>query len=135
MAKLLLVLEAPSLRDLYKTDLEQEGHEVETADTAGQAIARLDSGSPQLVILDPEVPGMGVNGTMVRVFDRAPKVPVVLIVTLAAAVNDPRTMLADALVMLSSDTGELRRTVRTVLKRSGIGSVARVPSPGSGTVQ
>jgi CheY-like chemotaxis protein len=116
MSKILLAEDVQSLRALYKMDLEQDGHEVITARTAIEALELLEKESPQLVVVDLAVPGMDGLEPVMRMLDRDPKIPIVLIASHSASANDFRTRTADALVMKSSNTGELRAKIGELLK-------------------
>jgi DNA-binding response OmpR family regulator len=116
MSKILLAEDAQMLRVLYKMDLEQDGHEVVTARTAIEALDLLERESPQRVVVDLAVPGMNGLEPVMRMLDRAPKIPNVLIASHSASANDFRTRTADALVMKSSNTGEIRAKIGELLK-------------------
>ena len=123
MRKILLAEDEQSPRVLYKMDLEQDGHEVITARTAIEALELLGRELPQLVVVDLAVPGMDGLEPVLRILDREPKIPIVLIASHSAYANDFRTRAADALVMKPSDTGELRAKIGELLNRSRGGTV------------
>ena len=56
MAKILVVDDEASLRELMKDYLELDGHSVETAETGMEALSKLREGGFQLVTLDVEMP-------------------------------------------------------------------------------
>lgn len=58
MARILAVEDEADLRDLLKEELEAEGHEVVTASDGNDAITKLASFSPEIVISDISMPGM-----------------------------------------------------------------------------
>ncbi|HZO29799.1 MAG TPA: response regulator [Chloroflexota bacterium] len=58
MPKILLVDDAPEIRDLVATYLHDEGSTVTTADRAEAALALLFHALPDLLILDGRLPGM-----------------------------------------------------------------------------
>lgn len=58
MARILAVEDEADLRDLLKEELEAEGHEVVTASDGNDAIEKLASFEPEIVISDVSMPGM-----------------------------------------------------------------------------
>ena len=54
----LVVEDDPSLRELLAIMLEAEGHEVDTAANGKEALERIDSRSPALILLDMSMPVM-----------------------------------------------------------------------------
>ena len=59
MAKLLIVEDDKDLNAAYKMILEKEGHEVESAFNGQEALDKLNSFQPQLILLDLLMPIMG----------------------------------------------------------------------------
>jgi len=115
MSKILVVEDEKSLRLLYKKDLEQDGHSVVTAATAGEGLKALETEAPDLVVLDIRMPGMDGLDCMGRILDRNPRIPVVLNTAYSSYKENFLSWAADAYVIKSSDTGELRAKVREVL--------------------
>ena len=116
MWKILVVEDEKSLRLLYKNDLEQDGHRVVTAGNAAEGLEALEVESPDLVILDIRMPGMDGLDAMGRVLDRKPRIPVVLNTAYSSYRDNFLSWPADAYVIKSSDTEELRAKVREILK-------------------
>jgi CheY-like chemotaxis protein len=56
--KLLLVDDDAFLRDMYATKFTEAGHEVDTVDSAGDALRRVEKGSFDVMLLDMIMPGM-----------------------------------------------------------------------------
>jgi len=108
-----------SLRLLYRRDLEKEGHEVVTAGSAEECLQRLDAERPDLVVLDIRMPGMDGIEAMGKILERRPQVPVVLNSAYLSYRDNFLSWTADAYVVKSSDTGELRSTVGQVLRSRG----------------
>ena len=57
MARILLIDDEPDIRDLMRIFLEMEGHDVTTAENAPEGIAKAQSASPQLILMDLSLPG------------------------------------------------------------------------------
>jgi DNA-binding response OmpR family regulator len=115
MSKILVVEDEKSLRALYKQDLEQEGYDVVVAGNAVEGIQALDTESPDLVVLDIRMPGMDGLDCMGRMLDRHPKIPIVLNTAYSSYKDNFLSWAADAYVIKSSDTGELRNKIRELL--------------------
>ena len=119
MSKILVIEDEGSLRQLYKQDLELDGHTVLTARTAEEGLQKVDSERPDLVVLDIRMPGMDGLEAMGRILDRHPGVPVLLNTAYSSYQDSFLSWAADAYVIKSSDTGELRREVRNLLDGGG----------------
>jgi CheY-like chemotaxis protein len=121
MSKILIIEDEKNLRQLYKQDLELDGHTVLTAKTAEEGLKKVESDSPDLVVLDIRMPGMDGLEVMGRILDGHPNIPVLLNTAYSAYQDSFMSWAADAYVIKSSDTGELRREVEHLLteKRHG----------------
>jgi CheY-like chemotaxis protein len=115
MAKILVIEDEKNLRLLYKQDLERDGHNVVTAGTAPEGIALVESEHPDLVVMDIRLPGMDGLEAMGKVLDRHPKLPVVLNSAYSSYQENFMSWAADAYVVKSADTDELRARVRELL--------------------
>ncbi|HEX6850593.1 MAG TPA: response regulator [Candidatus Polarisedimenticolaceae bacterium] len=115
MSRILVVEDEPSLRMLYRSDLSEDGHEVATASNAQEALAQLEEVRPDLVVLDIRMPGMDGLDAMSRILERNPRTAVVLNSAFSCYKENFLSWAADAYVVKSSDTTELRETVRRVL--------------------
>lgn len=115
MAKILVIEDEKNLRILYKQEFERDGHHVVTAGTAPEGIALVESESPDLVVMDIRLPGMDGLEAMGRVLDKHPRLPVVLNSAYSSYQDSFMSWAADAYVVKSADTGELRTRVRDLL--------------------
>ena len=115
MSKILVIEDEKNLRLLYKQDLELDGHAVVTARTAEEGLEKVETEHPDLVVLDIRMPGMDGLEAMGRILDRHPQVPVVLNSAYSSYQDSFLSWAADAYVVKSSDTGELRREVSHLL--------------------
>ena len=57
MARILLVEDAADTRDLVKAILEMAGHELDSAETGEQALAKLQTLRPAVILMDMSLPG------------------------------------------------------------------------------
>ena len=87
MTTILLVDDAPAVRDMATLFLTDEGFEVETCGRAEDCLARLDATLPDLLILDGRLPGMSGWDCLrrLRESERTAKLPALM---LTAAVDD-----------------------------------------------
>lgn len=116
MSKILVVEDEGALRLLYKRDLEQDGHAVVLACDAREGLRVLEAEEPDLVVLDIRMPGVDGLDAMGRILDKRPHVPVVLNTAYSSYRENFLSWAADAYVIKSSDTGELRAKVRELLE-------------------
>jgi CheY-like chemotaxis protein len=119
MSKIMVVDDERSLRMLYSKDLEKDGHTVVTAGSAEECLERLEDERPDLVVLDIRMPGMDGIEAMGRILERRPDLPVVLNSAYLSYRENFLSWTAEAYVVKSSDTGELRSTVGQVLQDRG----------------
>src|SRR5262245_57987846 len=115
MPKILVIEDEKNLRVLYQQDFEREGFEVVTAATAVDGLGLVDSERPDLVVMDIRLPGMDGLEAMSRLLDKNPRIPVVLNSAYSSYKDSFMSWSADAYVVKSADTGELRARVRELL--------------------
>ena len=115
MSKILVIEDEKNLRVLYQKDFERDGFEVVTAATAADGLQLVEAERPDLVVMDIRLPGMDGLEAMSRLLDRNPKVPVVLNSAYSSYKDSFMSWAADAYVVKSADTGELRTRVRELL--------------------
>jgi two-component system phosphate regulon response regulator PhoB len=125
--RVLVVDDEPDLLELVRVNLVQAGFEVETAEDGGEALERLRSGLPDLMILDLMLPDL--SGTEVcRRVRGAPESAHLPIIMLTARADEVDRVVglelgADDYVTKPFSPRELTLRVRAVLRR-------RQPAPG-----
>lgn len=117
MSTILVVENEKSLQVIYQKDLELEGHVVIIAGDAAKGLRVLGSESPDLVVLDVRMLGMNGLDAMGRKLDRNPRIPIVLNSGHSSYKFTFLSWAADAYVIKSSDTGQLRAKIRELLDR------------------
>jgi CheY-like chemotaxis protein len=115
MSRILLVDDDENQRLLYREDLEAEGYEVIEAGDGREALQRLDDGRPDLVVLDINLPGMDGLHTLTRIHDRTPRLPIIINSAHAHYREQFVSWIAEAYVVKSSNTRELREAIRQAL--------------------
>ncbi len=114
---LLVVDDDPSLNELYRLELEDEGYRVLTAVNGQEALDRLRAEPADLVVLDIRMEGMDGLETLAEIFKVRRELPVVINTAYSNFKTDFGTWSADAYVVKSSDLSELKTRVREVLRR------------------
>ena len=78
----------------------------------------VETDPPDVVVLDIRMPRMDGIEAMGRILGRRNDMPVILNSAYSSYKDDFRSWPADAYVIKSSDTGELKRTIKRVLGKS-----------------
>jgi len=115
MSKILIIEDEKNLRVLYQQDFERDGFEVVVAATAADGLLKVESDRPDLVVMDIRLPGMDGLEAMSRLLDKNPRIPVVLNSAYSSYKDSFMSWSADAYVVKSADTDELRMRVRELL--------------------
>jgi len=131
MARILIVDDEESIRDVLRQLFEYEGHEVETAASGAAALAGLDGNRPDAVFLDVKMQGMDGLEVLERIRASSPGIPVVMVsghATIDTAIEATRRGAYDFLEK-PLDTDRLLLTLRNVLEVRGLSeSVAQLRS-------
>ena len=113
--KLLVVDDEENLRELYRLELEDEGYEVHTAANARDAISMLSTAKYNVIILDIQMPGMFGIDLMQRIKAQDKFQPVILNTSYTSYQDNFMTWAAEAYVVKSFCTSDLKRAIRNVL--------------------
>ena len=117
MAKIVVIEDEKNLRLLYRRELEQDGHTVITAADATEGILMVEAETPDLVVLDIRMPGVDGLDAMGRILGRRPWMPVILNSAYSSYQDNFLSWAADADIIKSSDTSELRAKVGELLRK------------------
>lgn len=120
MAKLLVVDDDKNQGQLYKMDLEDDGHEVTLAMSGPEGLEAIKLSRPDLIVLDISMPGMDGIETLGKILAQDRTLPVILNTAYSNYKNNFMTWSADGYVVKSGDTTELKSKIRDVLKSRGI---------------
>lgn len=115
MPKILVIDDETNLRLLYRQDFERDGFDVVTAATANDGLEMVQKEKPDLVVMDIRLPGMDGLEAMSRLLNQSPRIPVVLNSAYSSYKDSFMSWAADAYIVKSADTGELRTRVRELL--------------------
>ncbi len=114
--KILVVDDDPAIRMLYKEELEDEGYEVVVASSGQEALKLFDEQEFDLVTLDILMPDMDGIQVLRKMKEKRPRVPIVMS-TAYDYRDDFAVWASEAYVVKSSDTTELKETIRRLLKK------------------
>jgi CheY-like chemotaxis protein len=117
MKKILVVEDEESLRLLYEEELKAEGYDVLTARNGREAIRQLETGRPDLIILDIVMPVMDGMEALGRIVSQERKIPVILNTSYSGYRQDFMSWAADAYVAKSHDLTELKKKIRELLEK------------------
>jgi len=112
MKKILLVDDEEGIHLLYREELEEEGYEVHSALTGEDALEKLKIISPDLVILDINMPGMNGIEVLRQMKEMNPKLPVVLSSAYHEYKQDLGAWASDDYIVKSADLDDLKAAVR-----------------------
>jgi DNA-binding response OmpR family regulator len=117
MARILVVDDERDIRQLYAAELEEEGYEVETAGSGTEAAELLQIHPFDLVVLDIQMKGESGLQLLQKIVKKKADLPVILCTAFSCYKDDFSSWLADAYVVKSSDTSELKEEVRRILNQ------------------
>ena len=114
---ILIVEDEPHLRELYRSELSEEGYHVLMASNGAEAISVMEKTLPDVIILDLQMPEMDGIETLGKVVNRFKGIPIIIHSAYAGYQDDFRSWAADAYVVKSSDLSKLKTTVTKLLKK------------------
>lgn len=111
----LLVEDDQNQRDLYEEELKEEGYHVVTAGDGRTALQAVQEHSPDLVIMDINMPVMDGLDALSKMMEHDSHIPVIINSAYASYKDSFTSWSADAYVVKSSDLSELKQTVKRLL--------------------
>ena len=129
--RVLVVDDEPTIREVVTTYLERDGYQVDSASTGTEAVQKLRSRIPDLLILDLMLPGVG-GLNILSELRKHSNVPVIV---LTARTEEADRIIglelgADDYVSKPFSPRELVARVRSVLRRASV-----EPDPGGGLME
>ena len=117
MKKILLVDDEEGTQILYREVLEGDGYEVHSALTGEDALQKLKTVSPDLVILDINMPGMNGIEILRAIKGIKPNIPVVLFSAYHEYKQDIGAWVSDDYIVKSSNSDDLIAAVSQFLSK------------------
>lgn len=115
MKTILLVEDDWNQSLLYEEELTGCGYDVIVARDGREAMMALVTANPDLVVLDIKMPGMDGIAALPRILNVKPRVLVIINTAYASYKEHFLTGPADAYLVKSSDTSELKATIEGLL--------------------
>lgn len=113
--RILLVDDEEGIRLLYREEFEEEGYDVATASNGEEALEKFSQESPDLVILDINMPGMNGIEVLRRMKEINPELPVILSSAYQEYKQDLGTWASEDYIVKSANMDELKNAVRKYL--------------------
>jgi two-component system, response regulator, stage 0 sporulation protein F len=115
MSKILIVEDEDNQRELYATELEDEGYEVHQAANGELAVKLVNSNKYDCVILDIRMPEMDGIEALGKILSHEKKLPVIIYTAYSNYKSNFMTWTANAYLTKSSNLDELKMTVKEVI--------------------
>lgn len=115
MATILVVEDDPHQRLLYRLELGDDGYRVIAANNGREALAQVKEHSPDLVILDLQLPGMDGIDVLWRLLGYDAELPVIIHSAHGYIQDNYMTWIASAFVVKSSNLDPLKQAICKVL--------------------
>lgn len=113
--KILVVDDEKNILKLYQAELEDEGYTVVTANSGEAGLSAFEKEDPDLVTLDILMPDMDGIQVLRQMKEKKPNIPVIML-TAYDYRDDFSVWVADAYIVKSSDTTNLKATIKQVLE-------------------
>jgi CheY-like chemotaxis protein len=115
MKRILLVDDEKHIRELYRSELEDEGYSVSLAESGKEALTAVENDPPDLIVLDIQMPGMDGIETLEKILGQDKGIPIILSTAFSHYREDFTTWGADSYVVKSSDTSKLKEEIKRLL--------------------
>ena len=115
MKKILLVDDEEGIQLLYQEEFQEEGYEVISAFTGEEALEKFKSESPDLVILDIQMPGMNGIEVLRQMKMVAPQLPIILSTAYHEYKQDLSAWASDEYIVKYPDLQKLKEAVSKYL--------------------
>ena len=115
MSKVLIVEDEESQRILYEAERSELGHQVTLARDGVDAVEKVRTGKPDIVVLDLMMPNMHGLDALRKVLSLNPNIPVIIHTAYSHYKDNFMSWAAEEYIVKSSDLTELKNAIRRVL--------------------
>jgi CheY-like chemotaxis protein len=115
MAKVLIIEDDRTQRILYKTEVSDLGHKVILARDGREALKKIKTSPPDVIVLDIMMPNMDGLETLQEKLRDYPNMPVIIHSAYSHFEEDHRSWSAEEYVVKSSDLTHLKNAIRRAL--------------------
>lgn len=119
LTKILLADRSRNMREFLQRELEADRYQVQTAGDGREIMMMINTmESPDLLIMDIDLPLVDGLEILEKVHNRIPPLPVVIYSLFTELLDHPAVAFAEAFVEKSEDLEQLKRAITEVLQRS-----------------
>lgn len=115
MATILLVEDDDNQRALYEQELELDGYTIITATNGKEALQKMQEQSPDIIVMDINMPKMNGIEAIGKVLSKNKEVPIIINTAYSNYQDNFMSWAADAYVVKSSDLTELKNKIKEIL--------------------
>lgn len=115
MKTILVVDDSETQLSLYKYELSPEGYIIITANNGYEAIKKAKECSPDLIIMDINMPKMDGIESIGKILSERKKIPIIINTGYSTYNDKYMTWLADAFITKSSDLSELKNKIKELI--------------------
>lgn len=119
MAKILIVDDEVNVQKLYSEELEGEGYDTMSAATVDEAIEKLETGNPDLIVLDIKLGEESGIDCLLKIVEYRKDLPVIINSAYSVYKDNFQTWAADAYIVKSMDLGPLKAKIKELLSDKG----------------
>jgi DNA-binding response OmpR family regulator len=120
MANILIIDDQPYLEELLSNDLSEQGHRITSASTAEEAVVKLYSCRPDIILLDLHLEGFERWDLLHRIKLEDSLLPVLIVTAYDGFINEPRFAEADGYVIKDVYIDALKIKIEALLDRHGL---------------
>ncbi|MBW2646788.1 MAG: response regulator [Deltaproteobacteria bacterium] len=115
MAKILIVDDQTCIQQFYQEELSEDGYDVAVADDVSQAMAKIESHRPDVVVLDLFLKGSNGWEALDMIKKNNSHLPVIIATAYDSYQEDPRLKEAAGYIVKSFDVTELKEKISELL--------------------